>query len=106
MSDYILKEFRYQRHEGPAAMLPAYYVTLGRKAVDDQGVEHLALTPPLSPEEAKALGFDLPEVFADLNATMMSDNAALKLENGNLRQTVEGLLRQVAELKAAAEPSA
>lgn len=83
-----LYEFLFRGRPAGSAEPPAYHVILADDGSDAFGQPTLALSPAMTPGQAKARGFGLPEIVGAIDAALMAENAALKAENETLRGTM------------------
>lgn len=77
----------------------AYHVQLADKSKDAFGVERTDVSQALTPEQAKALGFDLPDIHSAINTALMNDHAALQTQVAALQAANAQLEADNAELK-------
>jgi hypothetical protein len=112
MADQIetwLEEFLYRGRppSGPGSELaPDFHVILGRQAPDplNPGSMRRELSLPLTPAQAAALGFVLPELISTINSAGLDRVRALEAENETLTASVADLQTQVEQLTAASAP--
>ena len=84
-ADTYLYEFLYRGQPAGAAQPPAWHVILARPGQDGFGASLLTLSPAMTPDQAAALGVDLPAVLAAINAAALQRIAKLEAEVARLQ---------------------
>lgn len=80
-----LYEFLYRGRPTGSPEAPSYHVVLADDGTDAFGQPTYALSPAMTPDQAKVKGFDLPAIVSAINEGLIAENAALKAENAALR---------------------
>jgi hypothetical protein len=80
-----LYEFLYRGRPEGHPEPPDYHVILADDGLNTFGNPTIAYSPALTPDQAKAQGFDLPSICAAINTGLAAENAALKAENAALK---------------------
>lgn len=75
-----LYEFLYRGRPPGDAEASAYHVVLAAAGTDAFGQATTAIGPAMTPDQARAKGFDLPAIVAAINTEVMAENAALKAD--------------------------
>lgn len=73
-----LYEFLYRGRAPGSSEAPDYHVILAQDAEDAFGNTNTSMSPAMTPDQAKAMGFDLPAITSAINAGTMAENATLK----------------------------
>ncbi len=92
-----LEEFLWRGRAPDDARPPAWHVILASKGTDAFGQPYCDLSPALTPEQAKGLGFDLAAVFSVINSEALQ-------ECDRLRSELASAQGRVAELEAMHDP--
>jgi hypothetical protein len=97
-----LYEFLYRGQPADHPGAPAYHVILADAAKDAFDRDHVNVGPAMTPEQAAAKGFALPDIIATINAGTMAENASLKSAKDDLQSRYDKLATDHAELKRSA----
>ncbi len=96
MSIYI-EEFLWRGRPEGDAREPAWHVVLGSAGTDAFGRPFRDLTAPLTPDGAKALGYDLPAILAAINTETLRECEALRAKAVDYERRIEALAEAVAK---------
>ena len=103
MSTY-LHEFLFRGRAPGSAEPPAWHVILAQDVTPPGGVAQTILGGALTPEQAEAAGYALPEILAGLDTAVMADRDAKAAALGAMTAERDALAARIAE--AGAVPSA
>ena len=79
-----LHEFLYRGQPAGSPQVADYHIRLASPATDAFGKSRTDISTALTPAQATAQGFGLPVIIAAINAQMITDIAALKVQVSNL----------------------
>jgi hypothetical protein len=94
-----LYEFLYRGRPADHPEPPAYHVILADATTDAFNQPHVNVGPAMTPEQASAMGFDLPAIIKAINAGVMAENTALKAAQDELQQRHDQLAGENVALK-------
>lgn len=104
MADLYLYEFLFRGRAPGATEPPDYHVILAQDTVDPfTGQPTTNTSLAMTPEQAKARGFDIPAVVAAIDTGTMAENTALKDQVATLQSQVADLQMQLDAAKADVE---
>lgn len=79
MSAFYLYEFLYRSWALGAGKSDAYHVILAQDvAMPGQDHPHTVVGPPMTPEQAEAAGYPLPDLLSAINGAAMAERDALR----------------------------
>lgn len=76
-------EFLYRGQPVGSATPPAYHVIVAVPGTDAFGNPTLALSRPMTPDEATAQGLALPKIISGINTALTAEIASLKIQLPN-----------------------
>ncbi len=80
-----LHEFLYRGRPEGSSEPPAYHVILADDGTDAFGRPTIITSHAMTPEQARERGFGLPEILKAINAGVLAENTALKVEIATLK---------------------
>lgn len=89
----FLYEFLYRGRPPDHADPAAYHVILADATTDAFGRAHVNVGPAMTPEQAAAKGFALPDLIKAIDVGVMAEREALKFAHDDLQNKHERLIQ-------------
>lgn len=98
MNTMYLEEFLYRGRAPDDPREPAYHVILGEVGQDGFGQRTIALSPALTPDQAREAGFPLPAIVEAVNADLMDQNVSLLARIAELEAERNAMAARIRDL--------